>query len=143
MTTADNARKEAAFLYYDVPKKDQPVFDDEMKKHCGRMSADHISITMIGSAANDLFYNERNGTYELYDDNGELCSKDHKHIPPGDSEQSVVIQKSILMKLLEPMTTDWVLLRVADDYPICVIGKIGEDTAAAYIAPMIDENFNS
>lgn len=88
MTTADNARKESAFLYYDVPKKDQPVFDDEMKKHCGRMSADHISITMIGSAANDLFYNERDGTYELYDDSGELRSKEHKHIPPGDSEQS-------------------------------------------------------
>lgn len=143
MTTADDARRKAAFLYYDVPKKEQPVFDDEMKKHYGRMSADRVAITMIGTAADDLFNNERYGTYELYDDSGNLRNKEHKHIPPGNYEQKVAIPRWILQKLLDAMTSDWVLLRVADDYPVCVIGMIGEDNVAAYIAPRIDEDLNS
>lgn len=139
---ADESRKASAFLYFDMPKKDQPTFDSALTKNTGRISKDKVVITMIGDAADSILNNDRNGTFELYNADGYLENKERKHIPQSMDEQTVVIPRAHLSKLIDAMTGDWVMLKAATDYPLAIVGMIGDEYCGAYIAPRIEQNIN-
>ena len=141
MTTADNARKESAFIFYDMPKKDQPTVDPGYKDNAARMSMDHVTLTMIGTAAKHAFNGEGPDKMEVFDAEGNLRNPEFKHFNYDIEGFRVAVPVSMLRKILEPMTSDWVMLKIRTDYPLAAVGMIGDEYCAAYIAPRIDEDF--
>lgn len=138
---ADEMRKAAAFMEFDVKKSEQkPIAGEYLSEYSGRMNKDRTVITFLGPFALAVFEGgDSEMDYTLYNDKGEYRRGDQKPIIDSENTQRVVVDRSVLMKLLEPMTSDFVMLKVADDYPVKVCGEIGESKAAAYIAPRIDE----
>ena len=138
---ADETRKASAFMYYDVKTKDQPALPDcYIEDMAGRMSKDRCVITFLGDMAKEVF-DETDSTvqnYALYDSEDDL-RRSQQPIKDHDMMQRVVLNRELLLKLLAPMTSDYVILKIADDYPCKICGEIGDQYAAAYIAPRIDE----
>ena len=138
---ADDLRRMAAFMEYDVKKADQGALDERfLTDKAGRVSRDHTVMTFLGPMALAIFEETDSGKiFELYGDNGELRRDDQKAINDSPDVQRVVVTRSVLMKLLEPMTSDFVILKIAKNYPMKIVGEIGENCAAAYIAPRVEE----
>ena len=144
MTTADNARKEAAFLFYWLPKAKQPTPDpDLVEGETAQLSGDRTCVTCIGRTASmiadqdgsgDMLVDLYNGDAVLF---GELYKKDWK-IPPQETP-TYVCSIDTLKKLLEPMTSDWIRFRFGPGGIFIVDGEIGEKAAAAIIAPRVEE----
>ena len=138
---ADETRKASAFMYYDVKTKDQPALPDcYIEDMAGRMSKDRCVITFLGDMAKEVFDETDSMVqdYQLYDSEDDL-RRSQQPIKDHDNMQRVALNRELLMKLLAPMTSDYVILKIADDYPIKICGEIGDQYAAAYIAPRIDE----
>lgn len=143
MTTADDARREAAFLFFWLPKTKQPTPSPALTEgEDAQMSGDRCVVTCVGKTASmiadqdgagdmlvDLYY----GDAGLF---GELCKKDWK-IPPQETP-TYVCGIDYLKKLLEPLTSDWVRFRFGPGGIFIVDGEIGEKAAAAIIAPRVD-----
>ena len=143
MTSADNSRKEAAFLFYWIPKAKQPTPSPEQTEgQTAQMSEDRICITCIGTTADmianddgsgDLLIPILSGDKTLF---GEISHPEWK--APHPETESYACDRSVLLKLLEPMTSDWVRFRFGPGGVFIIDGNIGDKACAAYLAPRFD-----
>ena len=143
MTTADDARKEAAFLYWRLPKNKQPQVPQELTEGQGAVvDGTHITITALGSTVEMMLRNDPAGDrlMETYTDDGELSNKQCKMIELDDDLGLFAVSRETLLKLLAPMTSDYVTLNFSGRGGVWVLGgMIGDKTAAAYLAPRVSE----
>lgn len=143
MTTADDARKEAAFLYWRLPKNKQPQVPQELTEgQAAVVDGTHITITALGSTAEMMLRNDPAGDrlMETYTDDGELSNKQCKMIELDDDLGLFAVSRETLLKLLAPMTSDYVTLNFSGRGGVWVLGgMIGDKTAAAYLAPRVGE----
>lgn len=143
MTTADDARKEAAFLYWRLPKNKQPQVPQELTEgQAAVVDGTHITITALGSTADMMLRNDPAGDrlMETYTDDGELSNKQCKMIELDDDLGLFAVSRETLLKLLAPMTSDYVTLNFSGRGGVWVLGgMIGEKTAATYLAPRVSE----
>lgn len=139
MTTADEARKEAMFLYWRLPKNKQPQVPQELTEgQAAVVDGTHITITALGSTAEMMLRNDPAGDrlMETYTDDGELSNKQCKMIELDDDLGIFAVSRETLLKLLAPMTSDYVTLNFSGRGGVWVLGgMIGDKTAAAYLAP--------
>ena len=142
MTTADDARKEAAFLYWRMPKNKQPQVPQELTEGQGAVvDGTHITIAALGDTADMMLNNDPAGDrfMETYTEDGELSNKECKMIPIDDDLGTFVVNRETLLKLLTPMTSDYVMLQFSGKQGVWVLGgMIGDKTAAAYLAPRVE-----
>ena len=142
MTTADDARREAAFLYWRLDKNKQPQVPQELTEGQGAvMDARHITMMALGITAEMMLGNDPKGDRLMttYTEHGELSNKECKMIVIDDDLGSFVVERKTLLKLLTPMTSDAVRLQFSGRGGIWILGgMIGEKTAAAYLAPRVD-----
>lgn len=137
---ADDARRESSFVYWYKPKAKQDVVDGQLnREYAGAINPGHTVITFIGPMADVLWDRGSEGMqYDLYDENGELRRSDQSLVPLHENSQRIVVTREWLLKLLEPMTSDYVIIEAAENYPVRVIGEIGERKAAALIASRVE-----
>ena len=140
MTSADNMRRMSGFMFFDISKKDQPALPQEyVDDHSGRVNKDHTVMTFLGPMAECIEHGSDGDTlYSLFDDQGNLRKDDQKGMSDFLYSQRVVVNRTVLIRLLENMTSDWVMFKASEDNPLKVIGEIGEIPCAAYIAPRIE-----
>lgn len=136
---ADETRKAAAFMYSDISAKKQPALaPDYLQDNSGRCHKDKFVITFVGLFADMIFEGrDGNNSYDLYDQE-DMLQRTQKGMEDRDLMQRVIVNREELIKLLQPMTSDWVMLKIADDYPVKICGEIGECKVAAYLAPRIE-----
>lgn len=142
MTTADDARREAAFLFWRLPKNKQPQVPQELTEGQGAVVDDtHITITALGATADMMLKNDPAGDRLMptYTEDGELSNKGCKMIGIDDDLNTFAVSRETLLKLLTPMTSDYVMLQFSGRGGVWILGgMIGEKTAAAYLAPRVD-----
>lgn len=143
MTTADDARKEAAFLYWRLPKNKQPQVPQELTEgQAAVIDGTRITITALGPTADMMLRNDPAGDrlMETYSEDGELSNRERKMIELDDDLGTFVVNRETLLKLLAPMTSDYVTLNFSGRGGVWVLGgMIGDKTAAAYLAPRVGE----
>jgi hypothetical protein len=143
MTTADDARKEAAFLYWRMPKNKQPQVPQELAEGQGGVIDDtHITITALDVTAANMLRNDPHGDRLMttYTEDGELSNKEFKMIDIDTDLGVFTVDREKLLKLLTPMTSDYVSLRFSGRGGVWIIaGMIGEKIAAAYLAPRVEQ----
>ena len=133
--TADETRMKASFMQWDIPAKKQkdlcPIY---AKGEAARMDAKHITFTALEETALALWYGK---AFPYYEDKyvNELRGFPAKD---GGPHETVIIDRKILMKILDNMDSDYVKIKVKTDEPIRLLGQIGETPAGAAIAPRID-----
>ena len=142
MTTADEARKEAEFLFWFLPKSKQPKVPEDMSEgKLAQMDDRRISFMALGPTAHTITNEDPAGdrnleySYGEADRIGEVATKPFT-VPHIDGEAHVV-ERAALLKLISAMTSDWVRFQFAGGLFV-VDGQIGEKEAAALIAPRID-----
>ena len=142
MTTADDARREAAFLYWRLAKNKQPQVPQELTEGQGSViDGTHITLAALGVTAEMMLKNDPAGDRFMptYTEEGEISNKEFKMIPIDDDLGVFAVNREMLVKLLSPMTSDYVTLRFSGKQGVWIIGgEIGEKTAAAYLAPRVD-----
>lgn len=142
MTTADDARKEAALLYWRVSKNKQPQVPQELSEGQGAVVDDtHITITALGRTAELMLRNDLAGDrfMKTYTEDGELSNKECKMIQIDDDLGTFVVNRETLLKLLTPMTSDYVMLQFSGRSGVWILGgMIGDKAAAAYLAPRVE-----
>lgn len=142
MTTADDARKEAAFLYWRLAKNKQPQVPQELTEGQGAVvDGTHITITALGRTAEVMLRNDLAGDrfMETYTEDGELSNKECKMIQIDDDLGTFVVNRETLLKLLTPMTSDYVMLQFSGRSGVWILGgMIGDKAAAAYLAPRVE-----
>lgn len=136
---ADEQRKAAAFMYSDVPAKKQPSLPSAyIEDQSGRIHKDRFVITFLGLMADHVFSEcDDNKSYDLYDQE-DMLQRTQKGLDERDTTQRVILNREELIRLLQPMTSDWVMFRIATDYPVKICGEIGDVKAAAYVAPRVE-----
>lgn len=143
MTTADEARKEAEFLFWFLPKKRQPVpHKDATAGELAQMNADRTAIMALGPTAYSMTHNDPAGdrlvNYAYGDDSmmGEISGRPFKM--PTIDDGSHMVDREMLLKILSGMTSDWVRFQFAGELFV-VDGKVGDKEAAAMLAPRVDD----
>ena len=136
--TADETRLKASFMQWDIPTKKQkdlcPIYANG---EAGRMDKLHITITALGNAATLIWDGTEIPYYE------DKYVNELKTFPKGGysgTNETVIIDRKILMKILDNMDSDYVKIKVKTDTPIRLFGQIGETPAGAAIAPRIDSD---
>lgn len=142
MKSADMARKEIAFIQWDIPaKKQTELLPDILHGNSARLDRGNIVITSLGITAHAQVTAVRNNepaSFHTLDDTGEMKSiQNVAEYSNLEGRQRVGIQRTILIKLLEAMTSDRVDLYVSENRPLFLAGLVGERDAAAWIAPVI------
>lgn len=143
MMKADNTRQMVRFMETDLPEKKQ--IDLTVPQKCGEravMSIDHVVVTGFDNAAELIFADVARSVPTdsiVNPDNPEFTENPHRlELPSYLDERTVTVDRAKLVKLLSALTSDWIKIRVATDYPLLLKGEIGEQTAAAAIAPRIE-----
>lgn len=135
--TADETRMKASFIQWDIPSKKQkdlcPIYANG---EAARMDAQHITVTALGDTALALWYGKGFAYYE------DKYVNELRGFPEdsGGSFETVIIDRKILMKILDNMSSDYVKIKVKTDTPIRLFGQIGETPAGAAIVPRIDSD---
>lgn len=138
---ADDARRESAFMDWYLPKNKQRTVPAVMTQdYCGAVDPGHTVITFLGPMADCAWDHgcSPDMTFDLYNHEGEYRGET-RITPLSENNQRVVVNREWLLKLLAPMTSDYVILEAAENYPLRIIGEIGERKAAAIIAPRLEE----
>ena len=142
MTTADEARKEAAFLYWRLPKNKQPQVPQELTDGQGAVVDDtHITMAALGSTAEMMLRNDSAGDrlMDIYTEDGMLSRSGAKLFTIDEDLGLFAVSRDTLLKLLSPMTSDYVTLQFSGREGVWILGgMIGDKTAAAYLAPRQD-----
>ena len=142
MTTADEARKEAAFLYWRLPKNKQPQVPQELTDGQGAVVDDtHITMAALGSTAEMMLRNDPAGDrlMDIYTEDGMLSRSGAKLFTIDEDLGLFAVSRDTLLKLLSPMTSDYVTLQFSGREGVWILGgMIGDKTAAAYLAPRQD-----
>lgn len=145
MTTADDARREAAFLYWRLAKNKQPQVPQELTEGQGAVVDDpHISIAALGVTAEMMLRNDPAGDRFMvtYTQDGELSNKNTKMIPINEDLGLFCVDREMLLKLLTPMTSDYVTLQFSGHEGVWILGgMIGDKIAAAYLAPRVEDHY--
>ena len=145
MTTADDARREAAFLYWRLAKNKQPQVPQELTEGQGAVVDDpHISIAALGHTAEMMLGNDPAGDRLMvtYTQDGELANKECKMISINEDLGLFAVNREMLLKLLTPMTSDYVTLQFSGKQGVWILGgMIGDKTAAAYLAPRVEDPY--
>ena len=141
MTSADDARREAAFLYWRLPKNKQPQVPQELTEGQGSVIDDtHITLAALGVTAEMMLKNDPAGGRLMcaYTEDGEISNKEFKMIPIDEDLGVFAVNREMLVKLLSPMTSDYVNLRFSGKQGVWILGgMIGDKPCAAYIAPRV------
>ena len=143
MTTADEARKEAEFLFWFLPKAKQPKVPEDMSAgEVAQMDDGRITFMALGPSAHVMTHDDGAGERYL-----EFAYGDANHIgeisprkfqcPQLDPEVHVV-GRAQLVKILSALTSDWVRFQFAGGLFV-VDGMIGEKEAAAMLAPRVED----
>ena len=114
MTTADDARREAAFLYWRLSKNKQPQVPQELTEGQGAVvDASYITMAALGVTAEMMLKNDPAGErlMDLYNEDGEVLRPGGKMISIDDDLGVFVVSRETLLKLLTPMTSDYVMLQ--------------------------------
>lgn len=145
MTSANDARREAAFLYWRLSKNKQPKVPEELSDGEGGVMDDrHITLTALGRTA-DLMLGKAPITVSdseipLSTESGEVCPKGFKLIDADLDLGTFAVEREVLLKLLAPMTSDRVTLNFSSRGGVWMIGgMIGDKPCAAYLAPRVDD----
>lgn len=138
--TADETRLKASFIQWDIPSKKQEdlslIFEDG---EAVRMDAQHVTFTALEEAALALWYGRQFSYFEhSHPDEEKTFPQDN-----GGPHEVVIIDRKILMKILDNMDSDYVKIKVKTDAPIRLLGQIGETPAGAAIAPRIDSDLET
>lgn len=145
MTTADDARREAAFLYWRLSKNKQPQVPQELTEGQGAVvDAPHISIAALGVTAEMMLKNDPAGDRLMvtYSQDGELLNKNFKMFSIDEDLGVFAVDREMLLKLLTPMTSDFVTLQFNMRGGVWILGgKIGDKIAAAYLAPRVEDHY--
>ena len=143
MMKADNTRQMVRFMETDLPEKKQ--IDLTVPQKCGEravLSMDHVVITGFDGVAEIIFGNVTGSAPTdsiVNPDNPEFGENVHPIQCWGNNlYETVAVDRAKLIKVLSALTSDYVKVRVCSDYPLLLCGEIGEQTAAAAIAPRID-----
>lgn len=143
MMKADVTRQMVRFMETDLPEKKQ--IDLTVPQMCGEravLSMDHVVVTGFDNAAELIFSDVARSVPTdsiVNPDNPEFVENPHRlKLPSYLDERTVTVDRAKLVKLLSALTSDCVKIRVATDYPLLLMGEIGEQTAAAAIAPRIE-----
>lgn len=123
-----------------LPKAKQRTVPPEMvNDYSGAKDPDSVVITFLGPMAEVLREREESQMdYDLYDQNGNYLRL-QKPIPRHANNQRWVCSREVLLKLLEPMTSDHVIFELSEDYPARILGQIGDRACAAFVAPRIGD----
>jgi len=142
---ADVTRQMVRFMETDLPEKKQ--IDLTVPQMCGEravISMDHVVVTGFDNAAELIFSDGARSVPTdsiVNPDNPEFVENLHRlELPSYLDERTVTVDRAKLVKLLSALTSDFVKIRVATDYPLLICGEIGEQTAAAAIAPRIEND---
>lgn len=145
MMKADVTRQMVRFMETDLPEKKQ--IDLTVPQKCGEravISMDHVVVTGFDNAAELIFSDVARSVPTdsiVNPDNPEFVENPHRlELPSYPDERTVTVDRAKLVKLLSALTSDFVKIRVATDYPLLLCGEIGEQTAAAAIAPRIEND---
>ena len=141
---ADVTRKMVRFMETDLPEKKQ--IDLTVPQKCGEravLSMDHVVVTGFDNVA-DLIFSDVGRSIPTdsvvnADKQPEFMENEKKlDLSSLPDAKTVCVNRRRLVKLLSELTGDYILLRVENDFPLLLAGKIGEHTAAAAIAPRIE-----
>ena len=141
MMKADVTRQMVRFMETDLPEKKQ--IDLTVPQKCGEravLSMDHVMITGFDGVAEMIFGNvpgKAPADMIMNPDNPEFVEATAIQCW-GNVEETVCVERAKLVKVLSALTSDFVKIRVRSDYPLLLMGEIGEQTAAAAIAPRIE-----
>lgn len=143
MTTADEARKEAEFLFWFLPKSKQPKVPEDMSEgKLAQMDGRKISFMALGPTAHTIANEDPAGnrlvTYAYGDERnmGEISGR--QFTVPHIDEKARAVERVALLKLISAMTSDYVRFQFARGLFV-IDGKIGEKEAAALIVPRVDD----
>ena len=140
--TADMTRQKVRFIRWDISeKKQEDLPADVAEGRSARMDRGHLTFTAIGDAAATLWYGtpDRIDYRQTLEDgsDGEIFVS--RPFPRVDGEIRCY-NRNILMKLLQNLTSDYVMFKIADSGIMVMRGEVGEVRAAALIAPRIEED---
>ena len=143
---ADVTRQMVRFMETDLPEKKQ--IDLTVPQMCGEravISMDHVVVTGFDNAAELIFSDVARSVPTdsiVNPDNPEFVENPHRlELPSYPDVRTVTVDRARLIKLLSTLTSDFVTIRVENDYPLLLRGDVGEHRAAAAIGPLIkDEN---
>ena len=146
MMKADVTRQMVRFMETDLPEKKQ--IDLTVPQMCGEravISMDHVVVTGFDNAAELIFSDVARSVPTdsiVNPDNPEFVENPHRLELPSnlDKARTVTVDRAKLVKLLSALTSEFVKIRVRSDYPLLLCGEIGEQTAAAAIAPRIEND---
>ena len=140
---ADNTRQMVRFMETDLPEKKQ--IDLTVPQKCGEravFSMDRVVVTGVDNMAELIFADVARSiptdSVVNADKQPEFTENEKRlELPSLPDAKTVCVNRRRLVKLLSELTGDWVMLRVENDFPLLLAGRIGEHTAAAAIAPRI------
>jgi len=141
---ADMTRQMVRFMETDLPEKKQ--IDLTVPQKCGEravLSMDHVVITGFDGVAEIIFGNVpgKAPTDSIINPDNPEFGENMYPIQCWDNvEETVAVDRAKLVKVLSALTSDYVKIRVRSDYPLLLCGEIGEQTAAAAIAPRIEND---
>ena len=143
---ADVSRQMVRFMETDLPEKKQ--IDLTVPQKCGEravLSIDHVVVTGFDNAAKLIFADVARSVPTdsiVNPDNPEFVENPHNlELPSYPDVRTVTVDRARLIKLLSTLTSEFVTIRVENDYPLLLRGDDGEHRAAAAIGPLIkDEN---
>lgn len=136
--TADETRLTAAFIQWDiVPKKQKDLEDDIATGDAARMDRNHIVFTAVGDAACRIFNDEDFG-YRPENCQQEL-GEVRQYKACNRNDERVKVSRKALIKLLENMDCEYVKLGITTNYPLVILGEIGQEYAGGAIAPVFEE----
>ena len=137
--TADETRMKASFIQWDIPVKKQKDLHPQISDgYLVRMDKKRIVFTGLSTAAAKI-WKAGKFTYTCQDEN--LSCGDTKDFDGWEDfeSQAVRVNREALIKLLQNMDSDHVNLCVLKDYPLRILGCIGQTAAGAMIAQVITE----
>ena len=142
MMKADTTRQMVRFMETDLPEKKQ--IDLTVPQKCGEravLSMDHVVVTGFDNAAELIFVDVARSipTDSIVNpDNPEFVENPHRlELPSYPDVKTTCVDRERLIKVLSALTSEFVMVRVENDFPLLIAGRIGEQTAAAAIAPRI------
>ena len=140
---ADNTHQMVRFMETDLPEKKQ--IDLTVPQKCGEravISMDHVVVTGFDNAAELIFVDVARSipTDSIVNpDNPEFAENPHRlELPSYPKAKTTCVDRARLIKVLSALTSEFVMVRVENDFPLLIAGRIGEQTAAAAIAPRIE-----
>lgn len=142
MTSADDARREAAFLYWRLSKNKQPQVPQELSDGKGGVvDGTHITMTALGETAQMMLgvVPVDVSDIDLYTEDGQQCQRGFRLINVDSDLGTFAVSRETLLKLLTPMTSDYVTLNFSSRGGVWMLGgMIGDKPCAAYLAPRVD-----